>query len=120
MIFNMYYVVSLPEKNGLEFLSPYIFMNHSGKKGGYIDYSPRGYMVKGFGSFDMDEEEMSHYFKEIFKFSANCKYGNCTHRHEPGCAVIKAVEDHYISQSRYNSYLNMLEDKEEGKYRAAY
>jgi ribosome biogenesis GTPase / thiamine phosphate phosphatase len=84
---------------------------------GYIIDTPG---IKGFGSFDMDEEEMSHYFKEIFKFSANCKYGNCTHRHEPGCAVIKAVEDHYISQSRYNSYLNMLEDKEEGKYRAAY
>ena len=84
---------------------------------GYIIDTPG---IKGFGSFDMDEEEMSHYFKEIFKFSANCKYGNCTHRHEPGCAVIKAVEDNYISQSRYNSYLNMLEDKEEGKYRAAY
>jgi ribosome biogenesis GTPase len=84
---------------------------------GYIIDTPG---IKGFGSFDMDEEEMSHYFKEIFKFSADCKYGNCTHRHEPGCAVIKAVEDHYISQSRYNSYLNMLEDKEEGKYRAAY
>lgn len=84
---------------------------------GYIIDTPG---IKGFGSFDMDEEEMSHYFKEIFKFSVDCKYGNCTHRHEPGCAVIKAVEDHYISQSRYNSYLNMLEDKEEGKYRAAY
>ena len=84
---------------------------------GYIIDTPG---IKGFGSFDMDEEEISHYFKEIFKFSADCKYGNCTHRHEPGCAVIKAVEDHYISQSRYNSYLNMLEDKEEGKYRAAY
>lgn len=48
----MYYVVSLPEKNGLEFLSPYIFMNHSGEKGGYIDYSPREYMVKGFSSFE--------------------------------------------------------------------
>lgn len=84
---------------------------------GYIIDTPG---IKGFGSFDMDEEEMSHYFKEIFKFSVDCKYGNCTHRHEPGCAVIKAVEDNYISQSRYNSYLNMLEDKEEGKYRAAY
>ena len=50
----------------------------------------------------------------------NCRYGNCTHRHEPGCAVREAVEKHYISESRYASYLNMLEDKEEGKYRAAY
>ena len=54
------------------------------------------------------------------KVSAECKYGNCTHRHEPGCAVHKAVEEHLISESRYTSYLNMLEDKEEGKYRAAY
>ena len=59
-------------------------------------------------------------FPEIFKISADCKYGNCTHRHEPGCAVRKAVEEHLISESRYTSYLNMLEDKEEGKYRAAY
>ena len=85
--------------------------------GGYIIDTPG---IKGFGSFDMDEEEIGHYFKEIFKYSANCKYGNCTHTHEPGCAVIKAVEEHLISQSRFNSYLNMLEDKEEGKYRSAY
>ena len=72
------------------------------------------------GTFDMEEEEIGHYFPEIFKVSAECKYGNCTHRHEPGCAVRKAVEEHLISESRYTSYLNMLEDKEEGKYRAAY
>ena len=76
--------------------------------------------IKGFGTFDMEEEEIGHYFPEIFKVSAECKYGNCTHRHEPGCAVRKAVEEHLISESRYTSYLNMLEDKEEGKYRAAY
>ena len=76
--------------------------------------------IKGFGTFDMEEEEIGHYFPEIFKTSANCKYGNCTHRQEPGCAVRKAVEEHYISESRYTSYLSMLEDKEEGKYRAAY
>lgn len=52
MIFNMYYVVSLPKKNGLDFLSPYIFMNYSGGEDGYIDYSPREYMVKGFSSFE--------------------------------------------------------------------
>ena len=84
-----------------------------------------GYMIdtpgiKGFGTFDMEEEEIGHYFPEIFKVSADCKYGNCTHRHEPGCAVREAVERHLISESRYTSYLNMLEDKEEGKYRAAY
>lgn len=84
---------------------------------GYIIDTPG---IKGFGTFDMEEEEIGHYFPEIFKMSAQCKYNNCTHRHEPGCAVRKAVEEHYISQSRYTSYLSMLEDKEEGKYRAAY
>ena len=84
---------------------------------GYIIDTPG---IKGFGTFDMKDEEVGHYFKEIFEFSAHCKYGNCTHRHEPGCAVREAVENHYISESRYASYLNILEDKEEGKYRAAY
>lgn len=84
---------------------------------GYIIDTPG---IKGFGIFDMKDEEVGHYFKEIFEFSARCKYGNCTHRHEPGCAVREAVENHYISQSRYNSYLNILEDKEEGKYRSAF
>ena len=68
----------------------------------------------------MKDEEVGHYFKEIFEFSAGCKYGNCTHRHEPGCAVREAVENHYISESRYTSYLNILEDREEGKYRAPF
>ncbi|MEG2573607.1 MAG: ribosome small subunit-dependent GTPase A [Bacteroides sp.] len=84
---------------------------------GYIIDTPG---IKGFGTFDMEEEEVGHYFKEIFQFSNKCKYNNCTHRHEPGCAVRDAVENHLISESRYTSYLNMLEDKEEGKYRAAY
>lgn len=84
---------------------------------GYIIDTPG---IKGFGTFDMKDEEVGHYFKEIFEFSARCKYGNCTHRYEPGCAVREAVENHYISQSRYNSYLNILEDKEEGKYRSAF
>ena len=87
------------------------------KGNGYIIDTPG---IKGFGTFDMKDEEVGHYFKEIFKFSAECKYGDCTHRHEPGCAVRQAVTDHYISESRYASYLNILEDKEEGKYRSAY
>ncbi len=84
---------------------------------GYLIDTPG---IKGFGTFDMEQEEVGHYFKEIFEFSAQCKYNNCTHVHEPGCAVRAAVEQHLISESRYTSYLNMLEDKEEGKYRAAY
>ena len=85
--------------------------------GGYLIDTPG---IKGFGTFDMEEEEIGHYFPEIFKISAECRYGNCTHRHEPGCAVRQAVEEHYISESRYQSYLSMLEDKEDGKYRTGY
>jgi ribosome biogenesis GTPase len=76
--------------------------------------------IKGFGTFDMEPEEICGYFKEIFQFSKNCHFSNCTHTHEPGCAVVKAVEEHYIAASRYQSYLSMLEDKEEGKYRKAF
>lgn len=82
--------------------------------GGYIIDTPG---IKGFGTIDMEEAEISHYFPEIFKISSNCKFGDCTHRHEPGCAVLKAVEEHYISESRYKSYLSILDDKDESKYR---
>lgn len=85
--------------------------------GGWVIDTPG---IKGFGTFNMEPEEICGYFKEIFKFSKDCRFNNCTHTHEPGCAVRKAVEEHYIAESRYVSYLSMLEDKEEGKYRAAY
>lgn len=84
------------------------------KNGGYIIDTPG---IKGFGTIDMEVEEISHYFREIFKFSKNCRFNNCLHMNEPECAVIKAVEDHYISRSRYDSYLNIIEDLDEGKYR---
>lgn len=73
--------------------------------------------VKGFGTIDFDKAEVAHYFKEIFAISADCKYNNCTHTHEPGCAVLAAVENHYISESRYSSYLSILEDSADDKYR---
>lgn len=76
--------------------------------------------IKGFGTFNMEPEEVAHYFRDIFAISADCRFNNCTHTHEPGCAVRKAVEDHYIAESRYQSYLSMLDDQEEGKYREAY
>lgn len=76
--------------------------------------------IRGFGTFDMEPEEICSYFKEIFKFSADCRFGNCTHTHEPGCAVLEALDNHYIALSRYNSYISMLNDKEDGKYRPAY
>ena len=84
---------------------------------GYIIDTPG---IKGFGTFDMKKEEIGHYFKEIFHFSAECRFNNCTHTHEPHCAVRDAVERHDISQSRYNSYLSMLEDEKEDKYRQGY
>ena len=85
--------------------------------GGYVIDTPG---IKGFGTFDFEKEEMAHYFREIFRISADCKYNNCTHTHEPGCAVRRAVEEHLISESRYASYLNMLEDRHESKYRQGY
>ena len=86
-------------------------------EGGYLIDTPG---IKGFGTIEMETAEISHYFPEIFKFSEDCRFNNCSHRHEPGCAVLQALEDHYISESRYKSYLSILEDKEESKYREEY
>lgn len=86
-------------------------------EGGYLIDTPG---IKGFGTIEMEGAEIAHYFPEIFKFSADCRFNNCSHRHEPGCAVLQAVEQHYISESRYRSYLNIMEDKWEGKYREEY
>ena len=85
--------------------------------GGYLIDTPG---IRGFGTFDMDPEEITSYFKEIFRYSHDCRFSNCTHTHEPGCAVLDAVEHHYIAASRYQSYLSMLEDKDESKYRSGY
>lgn len=85
--------------------------------GGYLIDTPG---IKGFGTIEMEGVEISHYFPEIFKFSDGCRFNNCTHRHEPGCAVLQAVEEHYISESRYKSYLSILDDKQESKYREEY
>ena len=86
-------------------------------EGGYLIDTPG---IKGFGTIEMETAEISHYFPEIFKFSEDCRFNDCSHRHEPGCAVLQALEDHYISESRYKSYLSILEDKEESKYREEY
>ena len=86
-------------------------------EGGWIIDTPG---IKGFGTFDIEPEELTSYFKDIFHFSKDCRFNNCSHTHEPGCAVLKAVEEHYIAASRYQSYLSMLEDKDENKYREAY
>jgi ribosome biogenesis GTPase / thiamine phosphate phosphatase len=84
------------------------------KNGGYLIDTPG---IKGFGTIDMKPEEVGHYFPEIFATSALCRFNNCSHLHEPGCAVRKALAEHRISESRYNSYLSILNDEEEGKYR---
>jgi ribosome biogenesis GTPase len=76
--------------------------------------------IKGFGTFDMEAEEVSHYFREFFETSAECRFSNCTHTQEPGCAVLEAIERGEIALSRYESYISMLGDKEEGKYRWAF
>lgn len=81
---------------------------------GYIIDTPG---VKGFGTIDFDKSEVAHFFPEIFEISADCRYNNCSHTHEPGCAVLAALEDSRISQSRYNSYLSILEDGDSDKYR---
>ena len=75
--------------------------------------------VKGSGTYDMEVEEIADYFIEIFECSKGCRFGNCTHIHEPGCAVVEAVERGDIALSRYSSYLSMIEEKKEGQYRAS-
>ncbi len=76
--------------------------------------------VKGFGTLEFDRQEVSHFFPEIFKAAAGCRYGNCTHTHEPGCAVREALDNHEIAESRYSSYLSILDDSAEDKYRKGY
>lgn len=85
--------------------------------GGYIIDTPG---IKGFGTIDFLPEEVTHFFPEIFQISHNCRFNNCTHRHEPGCAVLAALEEHLISESRYNSYLSIIDDNTDGKYRTGY
>ena len=85
--------------------------------GGYLIDTPG---VKGFGTIDFDRHEVAHFFPEIFEIAQDCRFGNCTHTHEPGCAVLDALEEARIAQSRYNSYLSILEDSADDKYRKAF
>ena len=73
--------------------------------------------IKGFGLLDIEKEEVSHYFREIFEVARECRYSNCIHMNEPGCAVNQAVVEGRIALSRYESYLSILDDTTEGKYR---
>lgn len=85
--------------------------------GGYIIDTPG---IKGFGTIDFNEKEVAHYFPEIFRISGKCRFADCTHRNEPGCAVLEAIERQEISMTRYASYLSILDDITQGKYRAGY
>lgn len=74
--------------------------------------------IKGFGLVDIEPEELARYFPDLFRYAAGCQYYNCTHTHEPNCAVMDAVAKGEIPESRYVSYLKMLEDDDKnGKYR---
>lgn len=86
-----------------------IFPLHSG---GYIIDTPG---IKGFGLVDLDKSELCRYFPDLMHFAPECGYYNCTHTHEPRCAVMAAYEQGLVSQSRYESYLRMQED--DGKHR---
>ncbi len=82
---------------------------------GYIIDTPG---IKGFGVINISKNEIAHYFRDIFAFSKKCRYTNCLHQNEPGCAVIEAVDTHLISSSRYHSYLSILSEISEiEKYR---
>ena len=83
-------------------------------EGGYLIDTPG---IKGFGTIEMKDSEIGHFFPEIFEKSRECRFGNCTHTHEPGCAVTKAVEEGTIAASRYQSFLSIMDDATESKYR---
>ncbi len=86
----------------------------NGQSASYLIDTPG---IRGFGTIEFEKETVGHYFKDIFAISSDCRFGNCTHTHEPGCAVLQALSEHRISQSRYDSYLSILDDETEGKYR---
>ncbi len=64
--------------------------------------------------------EVSHYFREIFRIGADCRFTDCTHTHEPHCTVREALDDGRVAPSRYQSYLSMMEDQNDAKYRKAF
>ena len=86
-------------------------------RSGYVIDTPG---IRGFGTIEMEEHEVSHFFPEIFERGRECRFGNCTHTHEPACAVREAVDEGLIAQSRYSSYLSILDDISPDKYRKGY
>ena len=81
-------------------------------EGGYIIDTPG---IKGFGLIDIDDAERAHYFPEMMRYLPDCRFYNCSHTHEPGCAVVEAVKSGEIAYPRYESYLKIMD--EDDKYR---
>ena len=81
-------------------------------EGGYIIDTPG---IKGFGLIDIDDAELAHYFPEMMRYLPDCRFYNCSHTHEPGCAVVEAVKRGEIAYPRYESYLKIMD--EDDKYR---
>lgn len=86
-----------------------------------IEIFPESYLIdtpglRGFGITDLDRNEIGLYFTDIFRLSRNCQFYNCTHIHEPNCAVLEAVNNGILNESRYRSYFNIFNDTDE-KYR---
>lgn len=86
------------------------------------DTPQKGYLIdtpgiKGFGTLEMDETNLGHYFREFFRLSEHCRFHNCRHLNEPHCAVLEAIERGEVAISRYKSYLSILSDSQGGKYR---
>jgi ribosome biogenesis GTPase len=82
--------------------------------GGKVIDSPG---IKGFGIIDMEAAEISKFFPDIAKYALNCRFDDCKHVNEPNCAVLEALQQQKIAQSRYNSYKSILLDLDEKKYR---
>ena len=87
---------------------------HPLQGGGYVIDTPG---IRGFGTYDFNKSEIYHFFPEIFRAAAKCRFHNCLHVNEPGCAVKSALEEGEISYSRYASYLGILDDPDDNKYR---
>lgn len=81
--------------------------------GGYLIDTPG---IKGFGMVDMSKEELGDYFPEFFALKGECKFHNCLHLNEPGCAVKRALENDQLAEHRYQSYLSILEEFEDGQH----
>jgi ribosome biogenesis GTPase len=86
---------------------------HALPEGGYLIDTPG---IRGFGLVNMEASEIGDYFPEIFELKGDCKFHNCSHIHEPGCAVKEAVENHQLAFTRYESYLNFIEGTDDDEH----